>query len=91
MVRSMSATTKMTVEYFLNYVKDTKSQNTYKEYKNGIDKFSEWFGKTPDEILEMRRQDWTSGDLVRKKRFMRELEKFQQVASTIYPYNQRQA
>jgi len=66
----------MTVEYFLDYVKESKSKSTYKEYKGGIEKFSEWFGKTPNEILELRRQDWVSGDLVRKKRFIRELEKF---------------
>ena len=70
------STTEMTVEYFLNYVKDTKSENTYKEYKKGIEKFCEWYGKTPNEVLEVRRQDWTSGDLVQKKRFVRELEKF---------------
>ncbi|RLI43919.1 hypothetical protein DRO69_08545, partial [Candidatus Bathyarchaeota archaeon] len=68
--------TEMTVEYFLNYVKNTKSKNTYKEYKNGIKKFCEWFGKTPNEVLKMRKEDWVSGDLHRKKRFVRELEKF---------------
>lgn len=68
--------TEMTVEYFLNYVKDTKSKNTYKEYKNGIKKFYEWYGKSSNEVLEARKQDWVSGNLVQKKRFVRELEKF---------------
>ena len=72
----MTATTKYDVEFFLNDVKDSKSINTYREYKKGIEKFCEWYGKTPDEVLEERRQDWQSGDLVQKKRFVRELEKF---------------
>ena len=67
---------KMTVEDFLSYIKETKSKSTFKEYKYGINKFAEWFKKTPNEILEMRKQDWISGDLHRKKRFMREIEKF---------------
>jgi len=66
----------MTVEYFLDYVKESKSKNTHKQYKNGIEKFCAWFGKTPNEVLELRRQDWVSDDLVQKKRFVRELEKF---------------
>jgi len=69
-------TTQMTVEYFLNYVKNSKSNNTYREYKRGIEAFCEWYDKTANEVLEERRQDWISGDLVRKKRFTRELEKF---------------
>jgi len=66
----------MTVEDFLDHIKEAKSKNTWKEYRRGIALFSEWFKKTPNEILEMRRQDWISGDLFRKKRFMREIEKF---------------
>jgi len=66
----------MNVEDFLNDIKETKSKATYKEYKHGINKFAEWFGKTPNEILEMRKQDWISEDFHQKKRFMRELEKF---------------
>ena len=66
----------MNVEDFLNYIKESKSISTYKEYKQGINKFADWFGKTPNEILEMRKQDWISEDFHQKKRFMRELEKF---------------
>jgi hypothetical protein len=54
----------MTVEDFLTYVKESKSPHTYKEYNMGIRKFSEWFGKTPNEILEMRRQDWIRGTYI---------------------------
>ena len=67
---------KMTVKDFLDYVRESKSKNTFKEYKGGIVKFCEWYGKSADEILEERRQDWVSGDLFRKKRFAREIEKF---------------
>jgi len=69
-------TTKLKVEDFLSFIKESRSKATYKEYKAGIKKFSEYFGKTPDEILEMRRQDWISGDLHQKRRFGREIEKF---------------
>jgi integrase len=66
----------MKVEDFLNYVKETKSKNTWKEYRHGIEKFAEWFGKSPNEIMELRTQDWVSTDLHQKKRFVREIEKF---------------
>lgn len=66
----------MKVEDFLNYIKETKSKNTLKEYKHGIERFAEWFGKTPNEIMELRTQDWASTDLHQKKRFIREIEKF---------------
>lgn len=66
----------MKVEDFLNYVKETKAYGTWKEYKHGIEKFAEWFGKSPEEILELRIQDWASTDLHQKKRFVREIEKF---------------
>lgn len=69
-------TTKITVEAFLDYIKQTKSKNTYREYQSGLKKFSKWYGKSSNEILEERRQDWVSGDLFRKKRFSREIEKF---------------
>jgi len=67
---------KMNVQDFLNYVKESKSKNTFKEYKRGIDKFCEWYGKTANEVLEERRKDWVSDDLFLKKRFSREIEKF---------------
>jgi len=66
----------LTVEDFLSYVKETKSKHTFKEYRIGIEKFSKWFGKSANEILEMRKQDWVSGNLHRKKRFIREVEKY---------------
>jgi len=45
-------------------------------YRQGLKKFTEWFGKTTNEILEERIKDWTSADLFQKKRFAREIEKF---------------
>lgn len=49
-----NAAMSMTVEDFLDYVNESKSKHTFKEYKMGIKKFSEYFKKTPNEILEMR-------------------------------------
>ena len=68
--------TKMTLKEFLDYVKEAKSKNTWKEYKLGINKFVEWFGKDADEILALRHRDVVSGDPIKKKRFLREIEKF---------------
>jgi integrase len=50
--------------------------HTRREYRNGLQRFSAWFGKTADEILEMRKADLKSEDTFKRKRFDRELEKF---------------
>jgi integrase len=50
--------------------------HTRREYRNGLQRFSAWFGKTADEILEMRKADLKSEDTFARKRFERELEKF---------------
>jgi hypothetical protein len=44
----------MSVQQFLDSV---SNPNTEKEYRHGIKKFCEWFGKSAEEILEMRKQD----------------------------------
>jgi integrase len=49
---------------------------TRKEYRNGLQRFSQWFKKTPDEILQMRREDLKSQVTFDRKRFEREIEKF---------------
>jgi len=61
--------TELKVEDFLEYIKQSPSKGTYKEYKAGIKKFSGYYGKTPDETLKERSQDWTSGDLHQIRRF----------------------
>ena len=66
----------MRAQDFLDYIVDTKSKNTYKGYKLGLKKFCEWFGKSADEILEMRKKDVISDDPMQKRRFSREIEKF---------------
>ena len=65
-----------TVERFLEYVRTSRSKNTLAMYRQGLKKFTEWFGKTTNEILEERIKDWTNADLFQKKRFAREIEKF---------------
>ena len=57
--------------------------NTRKGYRVGIKKFYEWFGKSPREILEARKDDLTQRpgeDLIeyrnRAARFEKEIEKF---------------
>lgn len=68
--------TELKVENFLEYIKQSRSKGTYKGYKAGIKKFSEYYGKIPDEILRERSKDWESGDLHQKRHFTREVEKF---------------
>ena len=63
-------------QQYLDYIKEAKSKNTYKEYKHGIQRFSQWYGKDPDTILEERKLDVASGDFQRNRRFAREIEKF---------------
>ena len=50
--------------------------NTKKEYRNGLQRFAAWFGKTSDEILAMRKADLKNEDSFQRKRFEREMEKF---------------
>ena len=50
--------------------------STRKEYRNGLQRFTAWFGKSADEILELRKLDLKSDDTFARKRFERELERF---------------
>jgi integrase len=70
----------LSVKEFLDSV---INPNTRKGYRVGIKKFQEWFGKSPREILEARKDDLTQRpkeDLIefrnRAARFEREIEKF---------------
>jgi len=72
----MSSMQQYRAEEFLEHVKKSKSLNTYKAYSQAIRRFSEFYGKSPDEILEERRQAWISGDLMRKKRIKLTLEEY---------------
>jgi len=70
----------LSVKEFLDSV---INPNTRKGYRVGIKKFYEWFGKSPREILEARKDDLTQRpeeDLIeyrnRAARFEREIEKF---------------
>jgi len=58
------------------FLESISNVNTRKEYRHGLQKFSAWFGKTPDQILKMRQEDLKSEDRFQRKRFERELEKF---------------
>ncbi len=70
----------LSVQEFLDSV---GNRHTKKEYKYGIKKFRDWFNKTPEEILEIRKDDLTprpNENIIeakhRAKRFEREIEKF---------------
>jgi predicted phosphoadenosine phosphosulfate sulfurtransferase len=46
----------MSVKEFLDSL---PSKGTKKVYKMGLKKFFEWYGKTPDQILQERKDDLT--------------------------------
>jgi integrase len=70
----------LSVQEFLDSV---SNPNTKKEYRHGIKKFCDWFGKSAEEILELRKDDLTQRqgeNLIeyrnRAARFEKEIEKF---------------
>jgi integrase len=70
----------LSVQEFLDSV---SNPNTKKEYRHGIKKFREWYGKSAEQILELRKEDLTQRtgeNLVeyrnRAARFEKEIEKF---------------
>jgi integrase len=65
------------------FLESVVNPNTKKEYRYGIRRFCEWYGKTAEEILELRKEDLTqrpNENLIeyrnRAARFDREIEKF---------------
>jgi integrase len=65
------------------YLESVTNPSTKKGYRLGIKKFCEWFGKTPKEILDMRKDDLTQRtdeNIIefrnRASRFEKEIEKF---------------
>jgi len=70
----------LSVQEFLDSV---SNPNTKKEYRHGIKKFCEWYGKNAEEILQLRKNDVTqiAGEGLieyrnRAARFEKEIEKF---------------
>jgi len=70
----------LSVQEFLDSV---SNPNTKKEYRHGITKFCEWYGKNAEEILQLRKNDLTqiAGEGLieyrnRAARFEKEIEKF---------------
>jgi len=66
----------MNVEEFLSYIKEAKAKATYKNYTQGLKKFTAWYGKDANAILAERFEDLRSTDISTRKRFVREIEKF---------------
>lgn len=70
----------LSVQEFLDSI---SNPNTKKEYRHGLDKFRSWYGKSAEEILELRKDDLTqrAGENLieyrnRAARFEKEIEKF---------------
>lgn len=66
----------MNFQEFLDYIREAKSKATFKNYKQGIKKFVEWYGKSADEILKERFENLQSTEQTTRRRFNREIEKF---------------
>jgi len=81
----------MSIQQFLDSVSNA---HTKKEYRHGLKKFCEWFGKDAEEILEMRKDDLTQRvgeNLIeyrnRASRFEKEIEKFHSYLLESYKIN----
>ena len=85
----MSSETKMQAKEFIEYLEKAKSESTVRIYKRGLELFSEYYGKSLDEILEERRKDLSSGDSKQRKRFVREIEMYHKwlLEKKEYPIN----
>ena len=78
----------MKVEDFLEYIREAKSKATFKNYTQGLKKFTAWYGKTSNEILKERFEDLQSTEKERRKRFNREIEKFHRYLKNLgHPQN----
>ena len=67
----------MKIKDFLDYVQNAKSKATFKNYKVGLKKFFEWYGKDGDTILKERFEDLQEKeDQQKRRRFNRQLEMF---------------
>ena len=56
---------------FLDHIRRAKAKHTYAEYKAGLSKFVEWYGKDLETILAERKQDLAGEEPIRGKRFNR--------------------
>ena len=82
---------KLSVQEYLDSV---SNPSTKKGYKKGIKEFCEWYDKTAEEILQMRKDDLTqiAGEGLiefknRASRFEKEIEKFHSYLLTKYTIN----
>jgi integrase len=75
-------TTMSKTEKFLQYILESKSKGTHKQYKMSIKLFTTYYNEnhetnlTSDDFIEMRKQDFLSEDVDQQRRFHREVEKF---------------
>ena len=60
----------------MHYIREAKSKATFKNYTQGLKKFTAWYGKDENTILKERFADLQSTDQNKRKRFNREIEKF---------------
>lgn len=69
-------------EKFLQYILESKSKSTFKQYKMSIKLFTTYYNEThetnlnSDDFIEMRKQDFLSEDVDTQRRFHREIEMF---------------
>lgn len=75
----------MRAQDFLDHIQRAKSKNTFKEYRFGLRKVQEWYGKSLDEILTERKADVESKNPLRRRNFENRLEEFHRWLITDQP------
>lgn len=85
----MNSEISMKAEEFIDYLEKAKSKSTVRIYKRGLQLFSEYYGKSLDQILEDRQKDLLSSDSKQRKRFVREIEMYHKwlLEEKKYPLN----
>ena len=69
-------------EKFLQYIRESKSKSTFKQYRLSINLFTSYYNEThetnltSDDLMAMRKADFLSENFDQQRRFNREIEKF---------------
>jgi site-specific recombinase XerD len=69
-------------EKFLQYIQESKSKSTFKQYRLSINLFTSYYNEThetnltSDDLMAMRKADFLSENFDQQRRFHREIEKF---------------
>jgi hypothetical protein len=63
-------------EMFIQHYLDSKSKNTARLYKTGLERFEKWYGKTAQEIYEEHRANKATGNPMLVRHFQDVISKW---------------